>query len=177
VGDTVYALDRVHPGDPGFAFANLVAAVWHVFLLAGVLALPAVGGGRFGRLGWVGVIIAATGMSALIAAEIVTHVAGAIPVPLIAASAPLTGVGLVLAGIALLRDPRRRLLAVSVLATGSYALAVIIPTSVGADGANYLVIAGWDAMWVILGVEIVATALRSFPVAASPSRPTPALDA
>ncbi len=174
VGDTVYALDRVEPGDPGFAFANLVAAVWHVFLLVGVLALPAVGGERFGRLGRAGTTIAAVGLGALISAEIVTHVAGAIPVPLIAGSAPLTGVGLVLVGAAFLRDPRRRLLAVAALATGVYALAVIVPTSIGADGADYFVIAGWGALWLLLGIGIITSALRELPVAASARSISPA---
>ncbi|MGB4777187.1 hypothetical protein [Microbacterium sp.] len=174
VGDTVYAIDRVYPGDPGFAFANLVAAVWHVLLLIGVLALPSVGGERFGRLGRAGTIVAAIGMVTLISAEIATQVAGAIPVPLIAASAPLTGIGLVLAGVALLRDPRRRFLAVAALATGVYALAVIVPTSVGPGGANYFVIAGWGALWLLLGIGIIGSALRDLPVTASARRVSPA---
>ena len=164
VGDTVYALDRVHPGEPGFAFANLVAAVWHAFLLLGVLALPSIGSERFGRLGAAGSILAALGMGTLIAAEVVTQVTGAIPVALIAASAPLTGVGLVLAGVGLLRDRRVRPSAVAVVATGGYALAVIVPTSVGADGANYFVIAGWGALWMLVGVGLIASALRDAPV-------------
>ncbi|GAA2007005.1 hypothetical protein [Microbacterium ulmi] len=175
VGDTVYALDRVYPGDPGFAFANLVAATWHVFLLVGVVAAVRALTPPLRRLGLIGGAVMALGLVLLIAAEVVTQVASAIPVPLIAASAPVTGVGAVLLGVALLRDGgRRRLVGLASLLVGAYALAVLIPTSLGPAGADYVVVAGWGLCWAVLGGSTLAAAFAGAGADRAETRAAPA---
>lgn len=159
VGDTVYALDRVYPGDPGFAFANLVAATWHLGMLVAVAAIAMSLRSRLPRLGRVGFAFTGVGLGLLIAAEVVTQLAGEIPIILIAASAPITGLGLILAGVGCLRADVDRLLGVAVLIAGGYALALIVPTSAGPAGANYFVIAGWGVTWLLLGAAAVRASL------------------
>lgn len=155
VGDTVYALDRVYPGEPGFTFANLVAATWHVAMLMSLLVLTHFLWSRLGHLGRAGIVVSCIGLGLLIAAEVVTQAVGAIPVVLIATSAPLAGVGLILAGAGCLKAGLDRLLSVAVLMVGLYAVAVIVPTSAGPAGANYHVIAGWGLTWLLLGAATV----------------------
>ncbi len=158
VGDTVYALDRVYPGDPGFAFANIVALTWHIVFVAGVLGLAADSRDVLGRTGRVGTALAVVGLGLLIAAEVVTQIQGSVPIPLIAASAPVAAIGLVLAGAALTRaGGRHRGPGLAALLAGGYAAAVIVPTSIDANGANYFVIAGWGACWALLGVSVLAS--------------------
>lgn len=106
-------------------------------------------------------------MLLLISAEIVTQLMSAIPVPLVAASAPVTGIGLVLAGTALLRSAAAsRMRGLAAILVGGYAIAVIVPTSLGAGGANYLVVAGWGVCWALPGVSLMAAALHTDPTAA-----------
>ncbi len=159
VGDTVYALDRVYPGDPGFAFANLTAALWHTLILASLGVLFAVTGRAAGILARTGLAVAAVGIATLIAAEIMTQLTAAIPVPLIAA--PVTGVGMVLAGAGFLRAGASfRSIGITAVLAGAYALAIIIPTSLGVGGANYFVIAGWGLLWAGFGAAVVLSAPR-----------------
>ncbi len=161
VGDTVYAIDRVYPGDPGFAFANLTAALWHTLILASLGVLFAVTGRAAGTLARTGLAVAAAGIATLIAAEIMTQLTAAIPVPLIAASAPVTGVGMVLAGAGFLRAGASfRSIGITAVLAGAYALAIIIPTSLGVGGANYFVIAGWGLLWAGFGAAVVLSAPR-----------------
>ena len=160
MGDTAYALDRVYPGDPGFALANTTAASWHGLFAVGGAGLTWALRRKARRTVFAGAAVTGAGLGILIAAEVVTQVSGRLPVPLIAASTPVIGVGALILGSGLLRVRQREIGAAS-LVVGGFALAGIIPTSLSSAGANYFVIAAWGLCWALLGAAALRVAVRS----------------
>lgn len=157
-GDSIYALDRIYPGQSGFAFTNANAAIWHCLFVLGLIGLLSSGVAGPGWLGRIGLSIGIVGMGLLIAAEILTQLLGEIPALLIGASVPVTGLGLVLAGIAVLRSRRwRGWRAVTPLLVGAYPLLVMLPAFALLGEANYIVVAGWGLFWMLLGFALLTS--------------------
>lgn len=152
-----YPFDR-----DGFAAAQLVFAVQHLGLLAGILGLWAATRGS--RLGRYGLVAALGGMLLLTATELVAiGAAGATypspeTAPLDAAygvSTLLTGAGLVAAGLVVARVGRwtgwRRWVA---LAAGVYVFVPMVPMLFGPFALARLAIMGWMALFAGLGAAL-----------------------
>lgn len=139
--------------EPVLWFAVLLA-VLHVQQLAGVLALARSGFAGSGAAGRAGLGLAATGGALFMAGELV-YLADAGTGETVFGLASLTSaLGLVLAGVAVLRARRwpgpARFLPV---ALGTYIVAVLTPLLV-ATPFGLLGIAGWAVLWVLLGLGL-----------------------
>ena len=169
------AFSAVSGWQPGLGW--LFQAVIHAGELLAVLALAlsgAVGPGRAGRLG---VGAAVLGQGVLAAAEVIYPRLPDLGNTLFAVGPLLTGVGLVTAGIAVLRARRwigrQRFLP---LAVGGYVFVVLIPVLIGSGGppapAALWSIAAWDLLWALLALSVLTNAQE---LSATPyRRPTPA---
>ncbi len=145
----------------GFLLAQLVFMSNHVLLLAGILGLARSGAAGTGLLGRVGLWISLAGMAALTLCEVWAMTFAASPYPgpgtgLMDASfgvaSILIGVGLVLAGVAVVRADEwtgwRRFVP---LTCGVAVFVIVIPGVFGPFLAGRLVLAVWMLMFAALG--------------------------
>lgn len=143
-----------------------------IALLGGLAALGAVGTAWWGRAG---LGVAVLGLVVLIAGELVDPFDAATAELLFGIAPLLTGPGLVLAGIAVLRAGRwsgwRRIVP---LVAGAYLLVVFVPVVIatGTDVGFLVAITGWDLALVALGVAVVQEASVAVDAAATPGAAT-----
>jgi hypothetical protein len=160
-----YALTVAVAGwEPTQGFA--IQALIHLVELIGVIGLALSGAAGVGWLGRVGLRAALLGFVILIVAELVfpSHVDAA--TQLFNLGPPLVGVGLVLAGIAVLQARRwtgwQRWIP---LIWGLYVFVVMTPVFLIAGPPpatiGILAIAGWDVCAVLLGVALVGTTVTA----------------
>lgn len=152
-----------------FVVAELAYAVQHVLLVAGGVALlwlPAVRASRTARTA---TRVAVGGLILLVIAELsalslydadmdstlTTVITSLFTLPIL-----LIGVGLTVAGVALLRQgaaerTRTRWLSVAVLAPGAYVFVVLVPLVNQPDPVGRLSIGGWMLLFAVLGYALI----------------------
>ena len=149
--------------DPGWAY--LPRSVIHLGELATLVAVGLSGAAGTGLLGRLGIGVGVLGALLLAVAEVITLSAPATSETLFAIAPNLVGLGLVLAGIAVVRTGRwtgwRRWVT---LALGVYVFAVLTPVIIAAGGPPaYAAIAGllvWQVLWVLIAVAVLVEAER-----------------
>jgi hypothetical protein len=149
--------------DPDWAY--LGRGVIHLGELATFVALGLSGAAGTGLLGRLGIGVGVLGALLLAVAEVITLSAPATSETLFAIAPDLVGLGLVLAGVAVVRTGRwtgwRRWVT---LALGGYVFAVLTPVIIAAGGPPaYAAIAGllvWQVLWVLIAVAVLVEAER-----------------
>lgn len=147
----------------------LAQAVLHVGELAVVVALVAAVGAH--ALGRVGLAVAAIGQALLVVAELGYRADPDLAGVLFAAGPLLSGLGMVLAGTAVLRARewplRQRLLP---LLVGVWILVPATPVMIATGGPpaplSLAMIIVWDVLWSLTGVAVLVAARRRAPAAA-----------
>lgn len=141
----------------------LLQALIHLGELAGVIALALSGAAGAGLLGRIGLGAAALGQALLAVAELVYPTYPGVGEQIFNVAPPLSGIGLILAGIAVLRarvwQGWHRFVP---LVLGAWVFVVLAPSlivfgSPPAPGA-LLAIAGWDVGWILLAVSTLTGA-------------------
>ena len=142
-------------------------------LLAGVAGLAWSGAAGAGWPGRVGLGVALLGRTAFVLGELSSFVRGRDDELLVPLGALLTGVGMVLAGIAVVRARRwagwRRYVP---LAAGLYPFVAMFPVLALTGTPPGPAIALWGLLWLLLGLALQAEAPA--PVVARPSAAAPA---
>lgn len=153
----------------GLALAQVSFFLQHLPLIAGVAALlllPAVGASRAARIG---TRTAVVGLLALAMNELVTITAydaatdshhATLVESLYGPPVLLIGIGLVIAGAALLRQgtaawPGARWMPAVVLLTGVYVFVPLTPAIMGSFTSGRLGIGGWMLLFVVLGYGLI----------------------
>jgi hypothetical protein len=149
--------------DPDWAY--LARGAIHLGELATLVALALSGAAGTGLLGRLGICVGVLGALLFAVAEVITLSAPGTSETLFAIAPLLAGLGLVLAGIAVLRTGLwtgwRRWVT---LALGVYVFAVLIPLVIATGGPPaYAAIAGllvWQVLWVLIAVAVLVEAER-----------------
>ena len=144
--------------DPEWAY--LPRGVIHLGELAVVVAVWLTGAAGTGLLGRIGLGAAAAGSLLMTLAEVITSAAPGVSIALFGIAPMIVGLGLVLAGVGIVRHGAwtgwRRLV---VLALGLYVFVVLTPALIVSGGppatAALWAIAGWDALWALVGVSVL----------------------
>jgi hypothetical protein len=152
------------------SWGYLLQSLGHLGELAAVIALALSGAAGTGLLGRIGLGVAALGQVLLAVAELVYPANPDLGDPLFMVAPLLSGVGMVLAGIAVLRSGRwtgwHRVVP---LAVGIWVLVVMTPVVIASGGPPALVallaIAAWDVLWLLVGVSVLAEGTRDRTVA------------
>ena len=152
-------------GMPDPEWAYLPRGVIHLGELATLLALGLSGAAGTGLLGRLGVGLGVLGALVLAVAEVLTLSAPATSETLFGVAPNLVGLGLLLAGIAVVRTGRwtgwRRWVT---LALGVYVFGVMTPliiTSGGPPAPPALAgLLGWQVLWVLIAVAVLVEAER-----------------
>jgi hypothetical protein len=147
------------------SWGYLLQALGHLGELAAVIALALCGATGTGLLGRIGLGAAALGELLLVVAELVFPSAPDLGDQLFMIAPLLSGIGMVLAGIAVLRAGRwsgwHRFVP---FAVGVWVLVVMTPVLIASGGppafAAVLTIAAWDVLWLLLGLSVLAETAR-----------------
>jgi hypothetical protein len=138
----------------------VVQAVIHLGELAAVLALALLGAAT-GMVGRIGLGLAVLGQVLLVVAELTYPFAPAVGEPVFDVAPLLTGIGLVLAGIAVVRGRRWPGAArFTPLVVGLYGL-VVLPAAMIVSGGPPAplatwVLAGWELCWLAMAIGVLA---------------------
>jgi hypothetical protein len=160
ISASVQALSPVPPGSAQFVIRNVIVAISHVPVLIGIIGLVCSGAaGNGGWLAKLGLSVTLVGSALLIPFELMLLLNVALGEMLLGFYAPLTGLGLVLVGIATLRagywQGWRRF---TPLLCGLYPFLVLIPVFAASGGPNFWAIAGWQVPFVLLGLALRSVA-------------------
>lgn len=159
ISASVQALFPVPPGSAQFALRNVIVAISHVPLLIGMVGLARSGAAGTGWLAKLGLGITLIGSVLLIPFELILLLNVALGEMLLGFYAPLTGLGLALVGIAVLRAKHwhgwQRF---TPLLCGLYPFLILIPAFAASGGPNFWAIAGWQVPFVLLGLALHAEA-------------------
>jgi hypothetical protein len=151
----VVAPDTVYNNAAGFRVWEGLLIVVQALLLVGVVGLAWSGAAGNGWLGRIGLGIALLGRVSFLVGEIVSFATGTEDGTFIPLGALLTGVGMVLAGIAVMRARRwdgwQRFLP---LLAGLYPFVAMFPLFAVASEPPLLSIALWGVVWVPLGLAL-----------------------
>jgi hypothetical protein len=143
------------PGSAAFGWAGAVLTLAHVAVLFGVAALAASPAARPGWLKRIGFAAALAGLGAQVLGEAIIRFDMNVGNAFFTACMPLMGAGMLLAGIAVIRtgvwSGWRRF---SPVACGLYVPAVLIPSFVIAGGPSFLALAGFAAVYALLGLAM-----------------------
>jgi hypothetical protein len=147
------------------SWGYLLQTLGHLGELAAVVALALTGAAGPGPLGRIGLGVAALGEALLAVAELVYPADPGVGDQLFTIAPLLSGIGMIVAGIAVLRAGRwsgwHRFVP---LAVGVWVLAVMTPTLIASGGppafAAVLTIAAWDVLWLLLGLSVLAETAR-----------------
>lgn len=147
------------------SWGYLAQAVIHIGELAGVLALLWCGAAGAGALARIGIGAAVVGQVLLVVAELTYPSAPADGDPLFSVGPLLSGLGLILAGIAVLRAGRwtgwPRFVP---LTLGIYVPVIMIPAIIVSGGppasGALVALAVWDVLWLLLGVGVLTRTAR-----------------
>lgn len=156
IGGVVETVDRVGPGEPGFAFRTSVIAVAYLMLLVAVIGLTRSGAAGPGWPARIGLGAVGVGFAGFAVAQVVLRVDfGLAERVLFPAATVLIGVGMIVAGVGVLRARRWRgpFRAVPLIC-GLYPFLVIFPAFAASGGPNFLVLSGWGACWAALAVGL-----------------------
>jgi hypothetical protein len=145
--------------DPAWAY--LARGIVHLGELAAVVALARCGAAGARPLATTGIGAAGLGAVLLAIAEVTTEGSPGASAALFAVAPILVGLGLVLAGIAVVRAGRwtgwRRWV---VLALGIYVFAVLMPVIVASGGPpavpSLAALLGWELLWLLIAASVLA---------------------
>lgn len=159
----VYTLAAAAGFEPSWGFA--LQALIHIGELAVVLALFGAIGAQVGALGRIGFGVAALGQVSLVVAELLFPFNGPVGEQIFNFAPLLSGLGMVLAGIAVLRSGVwRGWHRVTPLLVGAWMLLVAIPLIIAFDGppnlAPTLALAGWDVCWALAAIAVLSEPAR-----------------
>lgn len=130
-------------------------AVQHLLLIGAVAGLARAGAAGRGRLGRAGFALALLGLAVLTLAELAAMVDTGTAEPLYASATLTIALGLILAGVAVLRAGRwigwQRLIP---LACGLYVPLVMLPLFALPGYASNFAIGGWGVCWLFLGLAL-----------------------
>lgn len=152
-------------GMPDPEWAYLGRGLIHLGELAIVVALGLSGAAGTGLLGRLGLGLGVLGALVLAVGEVITLSAPATSETLFAIAPVLVGLGLVLAGTAVVRTARwagwRRWVT---LGLGVYVFAVLFPLVIASGGppapAALAGLLGWQVLWVLIAVAVLVEARR-----------------
>jgi hypothetical protein len=162
---TEEAFFPTQPSSPEFIFENVLVTISHVLVFIGVLGLACSGAAGDGWLAKIGLGIALLGSFLVIPSEIILLVDRlfALGKTLLPICALLMGLGMLLAGIAVLRT--RHWLGwhqYTPLICGLYVFVVLFPAFAIAfaiaEGVGFLALGGWGVCWLLLGAALRAEA-------------------
>lgn len=149
----------------GHRIAETAFAVNHVLLLIGVLAVGWAGAAGRGRAGRVGLGATAAGLVLITLCEVGAILLAGSAYPTdrtdlldmgYGVSSILIGVGLIVAGVAVVRAGRwRGWTRWAVLATGVAVFVVVLPGVFGPMVAGRLVLVAWMLLWAAVGLALV----------------------
>lgn len=159
----VYTLAAAAGFEPSWGFA--LQALIHIGELAVVLALFWAIGAQVGALGRIGFGVAALGQVSLVVAELLFPFNGPVGEQIFNFAPLLSGLGMLLAGIAVLRSGVwRGWHRVTPLLVGAWMLLVAIPLIIAFDGppnlAPTLALAGWDVCWALAAIAVLSEPAR-----------------
>jgi hypothetical protein len=169
---TVYTLALLL-GVPDPDWAYLARGIIHIGELAALVAVGLSGAAGTGLLGRLGLGIAGLGEPMLAVAEVITGSAPGASDTLFAIAPNLVGIGLILAGIAVIRTGLwtgwRRYVT---LVLGIYVFVVMTPVIIVAGGPPAVPAIGallvWEALWVLIAVAaLTETAAKAAHVTAA----------
>lgn len=159
---TIQHVAPVWPPSLAFSIRNSAIALSHLLVLIGVIGLARTGGAGNGWLGKIGLGIAIVGGILFIPSELLIQFNQTLGSNLDGMCAMLLGLGLVLAGIAVIRARQwQGWHRVMPLLTGLYVFLVIFPAFAITKGPNFLALAGWGVPALLFGI-----ALRAEPILA-----------
>lgn len=152
----VQALSPVPPGSSQFVIRNVIVAISHVPVLIGIIGLARSGAaGSGGWLAKLGLSITLVGSALLIAFELILLMNVALGELLLGFYTPLTGLGLLLTGIAVLRAGHwQGWQRFAPLICGLYPFLILIPAFAASGGPNFWAIAGWQVPFMLLGLAL-----------------------
>jgi hypothetical protein len=132
-----------------------IVIVANALVLVGVIGLARSGAAGNGRLGRIGLTTALAASALFLPAEVLVAINEEIGGALLGLCALAQGLGLLLAGIAVLRAGRwsgwHRF---TPLLCGLYTVLVLIPALALSDGYNAWALAGWQIPFVLLGLAL-----------------------
>jgi len=150
------------PGSSAFGWSGAVLTLAHVAVLFGVATLAATPAARPGWLKRVGFAAALAGLAAQVLGEAVIRFDLNVGNVFFEACMPLMGIGMILVGIAVIRTGAwsgwRRF---APLASGLYIPVVLIPAFAIAQGPSFLALAGFAAVYAVLGLAMLIEAPAS----------------
>ncbi len=149
------AISPAAPPSPSFIFRNNIVVLSHLLVLIGVLGFARSGATGNGWLAKIGLGLALFASLAFIPSEIAIQIQYALGEMLLGICAPLQGLGMTLAGIAVLRAGRwhgwQRFIP---LLCGLYPFLVLIPVFAATGGPNFWAIAGGQVPYLLLGLAM-----------------------
>lgn len=132
-----------------------IVIVANALVLVGVIGLARSGATGNGRLGRIGMAVALAASAIFLPAEVLVAINEELGGALLGLCALAQGLGLLLAGIAVLRARRwngwHRF---TPLLCGLYTVLVLIPALALSDGYNAWALAGWQIPFVLLGLAL-----------------------
>ena len=149
------------PGTTSFLWSGVVLTLAHIAALYAIGTLAASAAARRGRLKTAGFALALVGLAAQVAGEALIRFDMTLGNYFFSACMPLIGIGMILAGIAIIRTGRwsgwRRFIP---LACGLYIPLVLVPAFAIAKGPSFLALAGFGAIFALLGLAMFVEASR-----------------
>lgn len=150
-------LSPVWPPSLAFSLRNGAIALSHALVVVGVIALARSGAAGSGWLGKIGLALALIGGIAFVPTELSIQFNETLGSNLDGMSASLLSLGLVLAGVAVIRTRRwHGWHAPMPLVTGLYTFLVIIPSLAVAKTPNFLALACWGLPALFFGIAMRA---------------------
>ena len=127
-----------------------------LLMLGAILALWVSGAAGPGRLGVVGLVLAVAGRVLFMAGEVVVRFSDSAGAAVLGAAEPLTAVGMILLGVAVLRHGLwTGVLRWAPLVVGIYIFVVLLPAFAISGGPNFAAVAGWGVCWAALGAALM----------------------
>lgn len=155
-GGVLETLDRVLPPDPGYASRTALIAVAYLLLIGGVIGLARSGAAGNGWPGRIGLAAAGLGWLTWAAAQFVLQIDFTLAeIVLFPVGSILIGLGMILAGVAVLRARRWRGWQRGVpLLCGLYLVPLTLVLFAILGGPSFLVLAGYGLCWLALGAAL-----------------------
>lgn len=149
------ALAPADPSSPAFIFRNNTVILSHLLVLIGVLGFARSGVAGNGWLAKIGLGLALFASLAFIPAEFIIQTRYDLGEMLLGICAPLQGLGMTLAGIAVLRvGIWKGWQRFTPLLCGLYPFLVLIPVFAATGGPNFWAIAGVQVLYLLLGIAL-----------------------